>query len=105
MSSIPGEVHLTLNELAKLIAASGNVSLPKMHVPVAPVWAAAALCEYVWRPFGIKPPLFRRRVGFFTHNRAFDYSKAQRLLGYESKWSNAEGIKVTIDWYKNAGWL
>jgi nucleoside-diphosphate-sugar epimerase len=103
--NIASDVPLTLNELAKLIAAGGNVSLPKMHVPVAPVWAAAALCEYVCRPFGIKPPLFRRRVGFFTHNRAFDYSKAQRLLGYESRWSNAEGIKVTIDWYKNAGWL
>ncbi|MFO7653097.1 MAG: NAD(P)-dependent oxidoreductase [Candidatus Krumholzibacteriia bacterium] len=96
---------LTLNELARLIAASGGVSLPRWSVPVAPVLAAAALCEFACRPLGVAPPLFRRRVGFFTHNRAFDYSKARELLGYESSWTNAEGIQTTIDWYRNAGWL
>lgn len=96
---------LTLNELARLIAEEGGVSLPRLHVPVAPVWAAAWLCEVVCRPFGVKPPLFRRRVGFFTHNRAFDVSKARDRLGYESMWSNREGVAATIDWYREVGWL
>ena len=96
---------LTLNELAGLVAEEGGVSLPGWHVPVAPVWLAAWACELVCKPLGIEPPLFRRRVGFFTHDRAFDYSKARDQLGYESKWGHGDGIRATIDWYREAGWL
>lgn len=96
---------LTLNELVGLIAEEGVVPVPRWRFPVAPVWFTAWLCELACRPFGVKPPLFRRRVGFFTHDRAFDYTKARERLGYESQWSNREGIRTTIDWYREAGWL
>jgi nucleoside-diphosphate-sugar epimerase len=43
------------------------------------------------------------RVGFFTHNRAFDLTKARRVLGYEPKWSHGNGIAVTIEWYRANG--
>lgn len=103
--NIASAAPLTLNELVRLIAEEGNVSIPRLHIPVAPVWFAAWLCELGCKPFGVKPPLFRRRVGFFTHDRAFDYTKAEKLLGYESKWDHKEGISATIQWYRQAGWL
>lgn len=103
--NIASDEPLTLNELARLIAESARVPLPRLHLPVAPVWMCAALCEFTCRPFGIKPPIFRRRVGFFTHNRAFDYSKARERIGYESKWSNVEGVDTTIRWYRDAEWI
>ncbi len=96
---------LTLNELVALIADEVGVSIPSFKVPVAPVWGAAWLCEMACRPFGIQPPLFRRRVGFFTHNRAFDLSRAERELGYESQWPHEDGIQETIQWYRAAGWI
>ena len=96
---------LTLNELAGLIADEVGVSLPSLKVPVAPVWGAAWLCEMLCKPFGIQPPLFRRRVGFFTHNRAFDLTRAERELGYESQWPHEDGIREAIRWYREAGWL
>lgn len=96
---------LTLNRLAELIASAGDVRVPRLHLPVAPVWLAAWLCEMICRAFGATPPLFRRRVGFFTHNRAFDLSKARKLLDYESRWPHREGIEETIRWYREAGWL
>jgi len=96
---------LTLNEVVRLIAEEGGASIPRLRIPVTPVWFAAWLCELACRPFGIKPPLFRRRVGFFTHNRAFDLSKAARHLGYESSWDHRDGISATIDWYRKAAWL
>jgi nucleoside-diphosphate-sugar epimerase len=96
---------LTLNALARLIAEEGGVALRRLRVPVAPVWLAAWLCEMVCRPLGVQPPLFRRRVGFFTHNRAFDYGKAERVLGYRSRWSNPDGVRDTIAWYRRARWL
>ncbi|MEX1257976.1 MAG: NAD(P)-dependent oxidoreductase [Gemmatimonadota bacterium] len=96
---------ITLNVLAQLIANQGGVALRRLRVPVAPVWLAAWVCEMACRPFGIQPPLFRRRVGFFTHNRAFDLGKAERLLDYRSRWGNEEGIRNTIEWYRRVGWI
>ena len=52
-------------------------------------WPAA--CEAIWAPFKTRPPLSRRRVGFFTHNRAFDLTKAREHLGYVSRWDNRDG--------------
>jgi len=95
--------HITLNELAHSIADAGGYKLSKIKIPVGPVWLAAMLCEAVCKPLGIKPPIFRRRVGFFTHNRSFDLGKARRLLGYESRVGAEQGVKNTLDWYKSRG--
>ena len=95
--------HITLNQLAEYIAKAGDVKLSRIKIPLAPVWFAGLLCEIICKPFGIKPPIFRRRVGFFTHNRSFDLSKAKRLLNYNPKVEAERGIKLTLDWYKAQG--
>ncbi len=96
---------ITLNELSRFIADADGVKLSKIKIPVAPVWFAGLVCEIICRPFGIKPPIFRRRVGFFTHNRAFDISKANELLNYHPKVSDKDGIKITLNWNKEKGLL
>jgi nucleoside-diphosphate-sugar epimerase len=58
------------------------------------------VCEALCAPLGVRPPLSRRRVGFFSHNRAFDLAKARDRLGYESAWLPDEGIPATIAWYR-----
>lgn len=95
--------YITLNELVSSIASAARVRIPKTRIPVAPVWLAGLLCEAVCRPFRIRPPIFRRRVGFFTHNRAFDLSKAKRRLGYVSKVGHEKGIRSTLDSYERRG--
>jgi nucleoside-diphosphate-sugar epimerase len=99
-----GEVT-TLNELIRIIADVGGVKPPRLHVPVWPFWAAGAACEAICAPFGIEPPLYRRRVDFFTKSRAFDIARARRELGYAPQVSLREGIRRTLDWYRGAGWL
>jgi nucleoside-diphosphate-sugar epimerase len=86
--------------LISLIAEAGGVKTSRLKIPVGPVWFASYICELLFKPFGVKPPLFRRRVGFFTHNRAFDISKAKSYLGYNPRWLEKEGILKTIEWYK-----
>lgn len=103
--NIASSKPITLNELARFIADAAGVKLSKIKIPVAPVWFAGLVCEMICQPFGIKPPIFRRRVGFFTHNRAFDISKANELLNYHPKVSDQDGIKITLDWYKEKGLL
>ncbi len=98
--NIASDIPLTLNDLAAIIAEEGKVKLSGIHIPLRPVWLAALLCEIICKPFKIKPPLFRRRIGFFTHNRAFDLSKARERLGYISKVTNRQGVRNTIAWIR-----
>lgn len=99
-----GEVT-TLNELVKLIAEQAGVPPPRRHLPVWPFRAAGALCEAICAPFGIEPPLYRRRIDFFTKSRAFDITRARRELGFDPKVTLREGIGRTLAWYREQGWL
>lgn len=103
--TIGGEGYLTLSELVEKIAGILNKSVPKMKIPVWPVWLAGFLCEIVCRPFGIAPPIYRRRVDFFIKDRAFDITKAKKLLGYQPQIALDDGLARTANWYKEKGWL
>ncbi len=96
---------ISLNAMTTLIADLLSVNPPKLRLPVWPVYLVALLCEAVCYPFKINPPLFRRRVDFYTHNRSFTMEKAHKLLGYEPKQGIEEGFKKTIAWYRQEGLL
>jgi nucleoside-diphosphate-sugar epimerase len=102
---LAGAEVTTLNELTALIAAEAGVAPPRLHLPAWPVWLAGAACEALCAPFGIEPPLYRRRVDFFTKSRAFDISRARAELGYAPAVGLREGIRRTLDWYRREGWL
>jgi dihydroflavonol-4-reductase len=76
-----------------------------VRIPAWPFFMLAAVCEAVCRPFGIEPPLYRRRVAFFTKDRSFDTSKMRSVLGFTPRYSNEEGIIQTAQWYVREGWL
>jgi dihydroflavonol-4-reductase len=99
-----GEVP-TLNELTALIAQEAKVPPPSLHLPVWPFWIAGAACEAVCAPFGIEPPLYRRRVDFFTKSRAFDISRARQELGYAPAVDLRSGIGKTLTWYREQRWI
>lgn len=103
---IAGEKYMTFNEMVEIIANSMKVKKPTMHFPFFwPIWFTGLLCEIVCYPLRINPPLFRRRVDIYRKNRAFDISKAMNELGYKPKVSIEEGIKRTVDWYIQEGYL
>ena len=99
-----GEVT-TLNELIALIAAEVGVKPPAVKLPVWPFWIAGAACEAVCGPLGVEPPIYRRRVDFFTKSRAFDISRARAEIGYTPQVRLRDGIRKTLAWYKEHGWL
>jgi dihydroflavonol-4-reductase len=100
-----GESCVTLNQWVAEIAKVVDGRIPRRHVPLAPVMLAARLCEAVCRPFGLEPPLYPRRVEFFSKDRALDISKARRILGYVPQVSLAEGMRRTAAWYRERGYL
>lgn len=103
--TLAGSNSVTINELVSTVAAALGRRLPRGRIPVGPVRLAAALCEAAFRPLPLSPPLYRRRLDFFTKDRAFDISKARRMLGYEPRVPLEEGIRRTADSYRRRGWL
>ena len=97
---IAGEQAVTLNELIRRIAAALEVPVPRAHLPLWPFQAAAPVCQRVCRAIGIEPPLYPRRLEFFSDSRAFTIDKARRLLGYQPRVGLDEGIRRTIAWYR-----
>jgi nucleoside-diphosphate-sugar epimerase len=100
-----GEGYRSLNELAALIAKVVGVPPPRLHVPAWPIQMAGSICEKICAPIGVTPPIYRRRVDFFTKSRAFSIEKARRLLGYQPTIDLERGFAETTTWYREQGYL
>lgn len=103
--SIAGRAPTKLKYAVNIIADHLKVKRPWIHIPVKPMQLAGTMCELICKPFGIEPPLYKRRVDFFTKNRNFDVEKPKRELGYEAAMPVEQEIKYVADWYKKNGWL
>jgi nucleoside-diphosphate-sugar epimerase len=102
---LTGSEAPTLAELVNEIADVADVPPPRLRLPIWPFWLLGAACEAICIPLRIEPPVFRRRVKFFTSNRWFDTSRARRELGFAPKVSLREGLVRTIESYRRLGWV
>src|SRR5437867_13410228 len=98
--SLTGDKPVSLNRLVQVIAEALSVSAPRMHLPVTPVYVAGFILELLCKPFGIHPPLYRRRVDFFRKTRCFDVSKAKAELGFRPMTDLKTGVALTAAWYR-----
>jgi nucleoside-diphosphate-sugar epimerase len=92
-------------EMISIIEKHYRVAVKFIKIPASPVFAMADLCETICRPLKIDPPLYRRRVAFFTKDRSFDTSKMRNLLEFSPSYSNEQGLTETAQWYLEKGWL
>jgi len=103
--TIGGDEYVTLAELVDHISKILGKPVSQKSIPVWPVWVGGVICEMICRPLRINPPLHRRRLDFFIKDRAFDISKAKKLLGYQPKVKLEEGLRRTAKWYAEQGWF
>ncbi len=97
---------VTLNELVEAVAATLGVQVRILRFPwYRGAWYLASVAELVSRPLKIEPLIFRRRLTWFSTNRAFSIAKAQQELGYRPAVSLAEGLARTAAWYRERGLL
>ena len=102
---LAGEHYVSLRELVELVARAMNVPAPRWRMPLWPLMAAATTCEWLCRPWGIEPPLHRRRAAFFTKDRAFSIERAKREIGYAPQVDLPTGLCRTAQWYLEQGLL
>lgn len=101
---VAGAERPTLEDLVRRIGRlTGHGSQSIVKLPAGPILGLSDVCEAVCRPFGINPPIYRRRIEFFVNNRVYDTSKAERRLGFRPKVSLEEGLARTLDWYRAHG--
>lgn len=95
----------TLADLVAITARVAGRRPPRLRLPVWPVWLAGAACEALCAPFGLSPPLYRRRVDFFRKSRSFDISRARQELGFNPAVDLETGIRRTLEWYRAHQWI
>jgi nucleoside-diphosphate-sugar epimerase len=103
--TLGGERYTTLRELVDLIAEVQGKSKTGVRIPYAPVYWASVVCDSLCKKIGVSPPIYPRRVEFFSKDRAFSIEKAKRLLGYAPRVDLREGLSRTAAWYKDQGMI
>ena len=100
-----GEEPIPLEVMGKLIANHLGKKLRIIRLPIGPFFVAADVCKAICTPLGIQPPIYRRRVAFYTKDRKFNINKIKNVLGYTPRHSNVDGLAETADWYRKQHWL
>ena len=96
---------VTMSRMVAIIGEALGRRVRIIRLPAGPVFLLADLCERVCRPLGIEPPLHRRRVAFYTKDRAFDTRKLRERLGYQCRYRPEDGLAQTARWYLAQGWF
>ena len=102
---VAGPRPCTLRELIEEVRRVTGSRRYGLRLPLAPMLAAAAVVEDVCQRLHVDPPIYRRRMDFFTSDSAFDTSKARRLLGWTPRVELEEGVRRTYEGYLAAGEL
>ncbi|MGI9285427.1 MAG: NAD-dependent epimerase/dehydratase family protein, partial [Pseudomonadales bacterium] len=97
--------YLPLRDYIKQASDAVGAPMPWLKFPYWFFYSAAIVCEAIFVPLRVEPPLHRRRVKFFKNDRAFDTQKAVNVLGFKATTKLDEGMKNTVDWYRKEGLL
>jgi nucleoside-diphosphate-sugar epimerase len=100
---VAGPRPCTLRELIEAVRQATGSARYGWRLPLAPMLATAAVVEDFCQALKIDPPIYRRRMDFFTSDSAFDTSRARRLLGWAPAVELDEGVRRTYDAYRAAG--
>jgi nucleoside-diphosphate-sugar epimerase len=102
---IAGPKSCTLRELLDEVARATGSKRYGFRLPLAPMLTVAAVVEDACAALRIDPPIYRRRMDFFYSDSEFDTSRARHVLHWEPKVDLREGIRRTLEDYRQTGAL
>ncbi|MFW6139867.1 MAG: NAD-dependent epimerase/dehydratase family protein [Acidobacteriota bacterium] len=102
---LAGDEVLTVKEMARNIAEAADVCFPTVPLPLFFLKTTAFILEEGCGIFNREAPLTKGRLAFFTDSKPLSISKAEFELGYSPQYDFKNGIRKTVNWYKEKGWL
>lgn len=102
---IAGEKAVPLSEMVDKIAEAVDVKPPSLSIPVWLAKSASNVLEPVFKIINKEPPISHRRLGFFLNSYEYDISKAQRDFGYNPEFGLEEGLRMTVKWCMEKGFI
>ena len=95
-------------DVVEILNQIGNTLGKKVRfisLPSKPLFFITDLVENFSLKMNVTPILYRRRLAFFTKDRAFSTKKMKDTIGFKPRYSNQEGIADTFDGYRASGWI
>ncbi len=100
-----GPQPVTKNELIAGIANALGVKEPKLRLPVSIARILAFKCELLAGVLKFAPPITKSRILALSRNWGYSIERAQKELNYVPVVDLNEGLKRTVSWYREHGWL
>jgi len=103
--NLAGREVLTVREMVSAIARAAGKKPPRLRLPLLPVKVAAWLMGRAFSLAKKEAPLSPSRLAFFIHPKPLSIGKAVEELDYAPQILFEEGMRQTMAWYKDNGWL
>ena len=102
---IGGAKPVKIRCFLEAVASELGVRIGKVRFPCFLAGGIAVILEKSCPILGVTPPFTRRNLEFFTKTRSYDISKARKILGYNPEVAVEDGVKKTVQWYREKGYL
>lgn len=93
---VAGQQAVPLHDLLATLARAANRSSFGPQLPLRPMAALAAIVEDVCHALKVPPPIYRRRMDFYTTDVEFDFTRARSALNWQPKVDLADGLAATL---------
>jgi dihydroflavonol-4-reductase len=93
---VAGPKAVPLRDLLSTLAHAANRTSFGPQLPLKPMVALAALVEDVCHALNLPPPIYRRRMDFYTTDIEFDSSRARQILNWQPKVDLTDGLAATL---------
>ena len=107
-----GEIYLLTNnesmafdEIRKILQDALGVKRFSLYMPEWMALSMASLMERLFPLIDRVPPVSRKNMESTLADRVFSIEKAKMELGFISRIDPVEGLKKTVEWYKQEGWV
>jgi dihydroflavonol-4-reductase len=96
----------SLDSFADVVSSALKVKLRTIHIPVWAAWFYASAADG-WGFARRRPASFSRNkcAEASQRNWVCDIGKAKKKLGFRPRFRLEAGVKVTLQWYQEKGWL
>jgi nucleoside-diphosphate-sugar epimerase len=95
-----------IREVLTTIAEELGVRPPFVNLPIWAGKLAGLGMEGISKILGTHPPFSRTATDWMSRSEiVYDCGKAKKMLGYDPKVSLRKGVRQTIEWYREKGYL